>query len=63
MLLVNESMPKTIGVTSCAEEPEASRPSGRKCETWKISSLIDWADGQAAAPAYEWPTLWFGLLG
>ena len=29
----------------------------------KISSLIDWADGQAAMPPYEWPALWFGLLG
>lgn len=30
---------------------------------WRISSLIDLADSQVAAVPYEWPALWFGLLG
>jgi len=31
--------------------------------TWTISALIDLADGLVAPAAYEWPALWFGLLG
>lgn len=30
---------------------------------WRISSLIDLADSQIATVPYEWPALWFGLLG
>jgi hygromycin-B 7''-O-kinase len=26
---------------------------------WRISALIDWADADSRAPAYEWPALWF----
>jgi hygromycin-B 7''-O-kinase len=27
---------------------------------WRISALIDWADAEVGAPAYEWQALWFG---
>lgn len=27
---------------------------------WRISALIDWADAEVGATAYEWPALWFG---
>ncbi len=30
---------------------------------WRIGALIDLADGCMAPVAYEWPALWFGLLG
>ena len=30
---------------------------------WRISALIDLADGRVAPSAFEWPALWFGLLG
>jgi hygromycin-B 7''-O-kinase len=30
---------------------------------WRISSLIDLADGRVATVPYEWPALWFGLIG
>lgn len=30
---------------------------------WRIGALIDLADGCLAPAAYEWPALWFGLLG
>jgi hygromycin-B 7''-O-kinase len=26
---------------------------------WRLSALIDWADAEVGAPAYEWPALWF----
>jgi hygromycin-B 7''-O-kinase len=26
---------------------------------WRISALIDWADAEVGAAAYEWPALWF----
>lgn len=28
---------------------------------WHASALLDWADAEAGAPAYEWVALWFGL--
>ncbi len=30
---------------------------------WRISALIDLADGRVAPSSFEWPALWFGLLG
>lgn len=30
-------------------------------ERWRVSALIDWADAEVGASAYEWVALWFGL--
>ncbi len=30
-------------------------------ERWELACILDWADAEVAAPAYEWVALWFGF--
>lgn len=46
---------------AAAEPPDPRRAGGHGVSTWRASALLDWADAEVGAPAYEWIPLWFGL--